>query len=95
MDDEGKARVTVTAQQMTNAINRALADAAAAGGDTEAAVELQMGTLGDAATTEFIIPEESLGELVSGGIKSLTVSSPVAAITFDQETLAGLKTRAT
>jgi len=87
-DSSGKATTTVTATQVNNAVSEAVA--AVAGTDKKAAVEIKVEASSSAKTVETTIPKAAINNVTGSNVQSLTVSSPVAAITFDQGTLAGI-----
>lgn len=76
------------------AVADAIAFAEAASG-TAAAVEIKVAAPADAAAVELTIPQTSIGALAEGRTELLTISTPVAAITFDSmalRTIAGAAT---
>lgn len=84
----GKASATVTASQVNTAVSAAVASVA--GTDKKAAVEIKVEADSSAKTVETTIPKTVISNVAGSDVQSLTVSSPVAAITFDQDTLAGI-----
>ncbi|WP_127581799.1 metallophosphoesterase [Paenibacillus koleovorans] len=75
------ASATVTAK----AVEDAIAFAEAASGT--AAVEIKVAAPADAKIIELTIPRTSIGAVAGGKTEALTISTPVASITFDDKAL--------
>lgn len=87
-DSAGKASATVTASQVNTAVSTAIASVA--GTDKKAAVEIKVEAASNAKTVETTISKTAINNVAGSDVQALTVSSPVASITFDQGTLAGI-----
>lgn len=94
VDDSGKASASVSQQQVSNAIAKATSDAAAKGQGTKPAIEIKVEVPSDAKTVEASIQASAIKQVASSDTQSMTISSPIAAITFDKETLAGIADKA-
>jgi uncharacterized repeat protein (TIGR02543 family) len=89
-DSNGNASATVTENQMTDAINKAIEAAAQKGGDTQAKVEIKVTAPAEAKSVETSIPKAVFTAVADGKTDKLTVSTPIAAITFDNEALSAI-----
>ncbi len=83
VDNNGKATAAVTSKQVSDAIRQALAEAQKQGSGTAAVVAIKVEAPADAAAVETSIPKEAMVLAADGKTAALTVSTPVAAITFD------------
>jgi hypothetical protein len=95
MDTSGKATASVTKDQVSAAVNSAVAEAKKQGEGTSAVVEIKVGAPANANSVETGIPKEAVGLVASGGTDALKVSTPVASIFFDTDALAGINKEAT
>lgn len=86
-DSNGNAAASVTESQMTDVINKAVEAAAQKGGNTQAKVEIKVTAPADAKSVETSIPKVAFATVADGKTDELTVSTPIAAITFDKEAL--------
>lgn len=91
----GNAAATVSRTQVSDAINKAMEEAEKQGEDMVARVEIKVEAPTDATTTEANIPKEAIDQASEAGIGALTISTPVASITFDNNTLSALSEEAT
>lgn len=82
---DGKATSPVTAAQMSDALAKAAEASKKTGG--EAMVQINVTGASSAKLVETTVPMESVRALVSGNVGGLTVSSPLASVTFDGESL--------
>lgn len=82
-DSNGKATAAVTESQVTDAMNKAVEVAATQGTGTEIQVEIRVTAPTDVKTVEASLPKAAVTEVAGSKISALTVSTPVAAITFD------------
>jgi len=87
-NSDGKASASVTTSQITAAISEATAEAASENG--QPAIEIDVEADSNATSVEATIPQAAIGDVADGDIQSLTVSSPIAEITFDQASLEGI-----
>jgi uncharacterized repeat protein (TIGR02543 family) len=95
VDSSGNAVATVSRTQVSDAIGKALAEAKKQGESTVARVEIKVETPADVATTATSIPKEAVTQAAEARIGALTISTPVASITFDANTLSTLSGEAT
>lgn len=86
-DGQGKATAAVTATQIAEAVNKAVTGATQQGAGTEARVAIQVQAPADAKSVETHIPGSAIKEVAGSAADELTVSSPVAALTFDKAAL--------
>ncbi|MDP4092400.1 MAG: Ig-like domain-containing protein [Bacillota bacterium] len=94
-DNSGKASTTVPQQQMSSAIDNAVSIAENQGQGTVAKVEIKVQAPDNAAAVETSIPAEAVNKAVDNGIQAITVTTPVAVITFDDKALSTISTEAT
>ena len=81
------ASASVSQSQLTSVIGKAIEAASANGGNTLAAVEIKVEAPSTATTVGTSLPTTALSQAANSGIQGLTVSSPVASITFDSAAL--------
>ncbi|HVI40772.1 MAG TPA: S-layer homology domain-containing protein, partial [Anaerovoracaceae bacterium] len=86
-DSNGNAAAAVTESQITDAVNKAVTAAAQKGNDTAAKVEIKVTAPANAKSVETSIPKASFNAVADSKIDSLTVSTPIASITFDDKSL--------
>ena len=94
VDSSGNAAATVSRAQVSDAISKAMEQAEKQGEGTVARVEIKVEASADATTAETIIPKEAVSQASEAGIDALTISTPVASITFDANTLSALSEEA-
>ena len=87
VDNSGKATATVTQTQVSDAIDKAVEEAQKQGNGTAAVVKIKVEAPADAKTVETNISKEAVSLAANGKIQALTVSTPVASITFDDKAL--------
>lgn len=85
---DGKATASVTQLQMSTAITTAQKAAASTGEAPH--VEIQVSGASGASTVETTLPKTAVQALVTGKMKTLTLSSNVADITFDAQAIAAI-----
>ena len=93
VDSNGNAAALVSQEQVSDAISKAMEEAKKQGEGTVARVEFKVETPQDATvatTTEASLPEGAVNQTLEAGIGSLTISTPVASITFDTTSLSSL-----
>ncbi len=95
VDSNGNAAVTVNQTQISDAISKAMEKAEKQGKGTVARVEIKVEASVDTITAETSIPKEAINQASEAGIGALTISTPVATITFDANTLSALSEEAT
>ena len=95
LDNRGKAAATVSQTQVSDTIAKAIAEVKKQGESTVAKVEIKVEAPAAATTAETSIPKESVRQASEAGIGLLTISTPVATITFDANTLSTLSREAT
>ncbi len=91
-DSQGTAKGLVTKEQLVGAITKAAEKAATA--EAAPTIEIQVSAQADAKTVKTSIPSEALDQVAASQVQTLTVSSPIASVTFDKETLNGLSSAA-
>ncbi len=91
----GNATATVTESRVNEIINLAIAQAAEKGVDTTANVEIKINAPVNSKSVELTIPQKSVSAVVSSSTEALTVSSPIADITFGDKALASISQAAT
>jgi len=82
----GSAAAAVTVSQVTDAVNKAAAAAAQAGASTAANVEIKVTAPADTKSVTTSIPKAAMDK-VANSTAGLTVTTPIAAITFDGNAL--------
>ena len=90
VDNSGNAVATVSREQVSDAINKAIEEAEKQGDSKEARVEIKVEASENATTVETIIPEDTLRQTLEADIDALTISTSVATITFDANALSNL-----
>lgn len=90
VDDNGKASAAVTQEQVSDAISQALAETQKQGNDTAVVVEIKVEAPADAKTVETSIPKEAMELAADGKADALTVSTPIASISFDADALSAI-----
>ncbi|HHW00852.1 MAG TPA: hypothetical protein GXX36_15045 [Clostridiaceae bacterium] len=85
-DESGKATANVTEEQLSDAINKAVTEAAKEEGKA-AMVEIAVSAATDAKSVEITIPAASIKAMNDSGINAITLATPFATITFDDEAL--------
>ncbi|HWR60235.1 MAG TPA: leucine-rich repeat protein, partial [Clostridia bacterium] len=91
----GSAAAAVTVSQVTDAVNKAAAAAAQAGAGTAANVEIKVITPAAAKTVETSIPKAAITGIANSKTNALTVTTPVASITFDKAAISAISKEAT
>ncbi|HYE82487.1 MAG TPA: S-layer homology domain-containing protein, partial [Clostridia bacterium] len=86
-DNSGKAAAAVTQSQLSDAVIQAVTEAAKQGEGTAARVEIKVEAPADASTVETGLPKAAVDQAAESKLEGLTVSTPVAAITFDEKAL--------
>jgi len=89
-DSSSKAAAAVSLAQVSEAISKAVEETKKQGGGTETRVEIKVEASAGAAIIETSIPKEAVDEASKAGVGELTISTPVASITFDNDTLSAL-----
>jgi hypothetical protein len=92
---DGKSIAAVTQTQISEAINQAVAEAQKQGEDVSARVEIKVDAPVDTTKVETRIPEESVKLAVEGRTKALTLTTPIASITFDMNALSTISAETT
>lgn len=90
VDGSGNAAATVARTQISDAISKAMEEARKRGESTAARVEIKVEAPADAGAVEISIPKEAVSQASETGIGALTISTPVASITFDTNALSTL-----
>lgn len=89
---EDKATAAVQADQLTQAVTRAVRDARAA--NSAPVVKVELAAAENARAVEVALPTQALQTLAAEQDARFTVSSPVAEVTFDKEALAAITDQA-
>mgnify|MGYP000855907278 CR=1 FL=1 len=95
VDSRGYATAIVSRIQVSDAISKAKEEARKQGEGTAARLEIKVQAPAAATTAETSIPKEAVSQAAEAGIGALTISTPVASITFDANTLSTLSGEAT
>lgn len=93
-DSNGKAAAAVTESQIKDAVSKAAEAAAKQGEGTAARVEIKVTAPAEAKTVETSLPKAAVAALTDDKIDDLTVTTPVAAITFDKAAIATISNEA-
>lgn len=91
-DAQGNTAASVSGAQFAETLMRAMAGADTQG--SQAVLEIKVAGGGNAASIGLSIPKSSFSSAVDSKIGGLTISSPIASITFDQNALATISDRA-
>lgn len=94
-DSNGKVAASVTESQVTDAVKRAVATVTTKGKDVQASVEIQVTAAAGAKSVEIGIPKASFNTVASSQVNALKVSTPIAALTFDDKALSTISNGAT
>jgi hypothetical protein len=86
-DGSGKATAAVTQAQVSEAVGKAVSEAAKQGNDAAAIVEIKVTASGNAKSVETSIPKAAVSEMAHNDKVDLKVSTPVADITFGKDAL--------
>jgi len=87
-----KATVAVPQQQLMEAINTATEEAGESGG---ARIAIQVEAPSGIPAVEIGLPKDSVKAAEQSGIEALTISNPVAELTFDKDAIAAIAGEAT
>ncbi len=88
-NSSGKAAASVTNKQIEDAVTKALENADHQSGRATL-VEIKVETDDDANSVEVSIPRTAMESVADNGINAVTISTPVANLTFDQDALDGI-----
>lgn len=94
IDSRGKASVRVTQEQISDAVAKAV-EVQKMDSTVKARVEIKVNASNNASAEEIIIPKKSITQVSDAGIDSLMISTPIATITFDTNTISTLSEEAT
>ncbi|MEN6312740.1 MAG: S-layer homology domain-containing protein [Clostridiaceae bacterium] len=83
-DSNGKATATVSENQVKEAVNKAVEEAAKQGEGTAAKVEIKVTAPAEAKTVEASLPKAAVTAVADSKTDALTTATPVATITFDK-----------
>lgn len=86
-DSSGKATASVTQAQVSDMISKAAEEAEKQGNGTAAVAEIKIDAAADAKLVEAVLPKIAVDAAAKSNLDALTVSTPVASITFDKEAL--------
>lgn len=85
VDQNGTARAAVTHEQMASAVSAAVAEATKQNGTARVEIKVEAPT--NTTSVEASIPKEAVKSTNDGKIEAVTLSTHVAAITFDRDAL--------
>lgn len=94
-DKDGKATAAVTEKEVTEAINKVIEAAAKMEKGTAANVEIKVSAPSDAKAVEVTLPKAAVDKVVSNKIAAMTVSTPIAVMSFDKESVKTVSQAAT
>jgi uncharacterized repeat protein (TIGR02543 family) len=94
VDNKGNAVASATQEQVSYAIDKALEEAKKQGEGTMAGIEIRVEAPSNTGAVETNIPEEAVNRAAKYGISTVTVSTPVASITFDASALSTISEEA-
>ncbi len=83
----GNASASVTESQVSDAVKKSIETASKESEGTAARVELKVQAPADSKSVETSLPKKALNEVAASDTAALTISTPVAAITFDNKSL--------
>lgn len=87
MDTSGKAMATVTEAQITDAVKKAVEEANKKGKGIKAKLEIQVNGAADAKSVETSFPKAAYAAMSDGQVDALTIVTPIATMTFDEDSL--------
>jgi hypothetical protein len=86
-DNSGKATAAVTQAQVSEAVGKAVSEAAKQGNDAAVIVEIKVTASDNTKAVETSIPKAAVSEIAHNDKVDLKVSTPVADITFGKDAL--------
>ena len=86
----GVSKAEISQNHIIDAINAVTAEASKHGEGTETQIEIKVETTGNVNTIETDFPKGAIDLLAEREIDSLKLNTPLAAITFDSDTLASI-----
>ncbi|MDP4094008.1 MAG: DUF5018 domain-containing protein [Bacillota bacterium] len=92
IDNSGKATAAVTQIQVNDAVRKAAEEATKQGNKTQVVVEIKVEAPADTKAVETSLPKTAVDIVADSKTNALTISTPIADITFDDksiETIAG------
>ena len=93
VDDSGKATATLTQAQVSEVVNKAVEEVAKQGNGMTAVVEIKVVASAAAKAVEVSLSKAAVDE-VAGSNVAVTISTPIAAITFDAKALDAISAQA-
>ena len=94
-DSNGTAAASVTQSQLTDALKEATEAAAKKGEGTQTKVEIRVNAPADTKSVETSIPLAAFIAVEASNTSALTVTTPIAALTFDAQALSAIAGGAT
>jgi uncharacterized repeat protein (TIGR02543 family) len=94
VDGSGNAAAAVSLTQVSNAISKAVEEARKQGEGALAKIEIKLEASADVTSTEVSIPKEAMSRTSEAGICAFTITTPIASITFDTDTLSAISDEA-
>ncbi|MDF3002924.1 MAG: cell wall-binding protein, partial [Bacillota bacterium] len=89
-DAAGKSNAAVSMDDMNKAMIGAVKEAEQRGGAITAGITIHIDAPQSSSSVTTGIPTEAIRQAVAEGIRTLTVSTPIASVSFDSETLSGI-----
>lgn len=90
VDSNGNAAAAVSRTQVSDAISKAVEEARKQGESAMARIEIKMEASTDVTSAEVSIPEEAVSHALEAGIDAFTVTTPIASIALDANTLSAI-----
>jgi len=94
-DEDGSDIASVTEDQIKDAVAKSIAEAQGKGDGSAADVEIRVTASGGLNEIRTTIPKAAVQEVTDKGINALTLSTPVADITFDKNAISTISRQAT
>ncbi|MDP4093418.1 MAG: hypothetical protein Q8920_08660, partial [Bacillota bacterium] len=91
----GNASASVTESQIADAVNKSIETAVKEGEGTTARVEVRINAPADSKSVEASLPKAALDTVAESRATAMTISTPVADITFDDKSLDTISGQAT
>ena len=93
-DTNGSAAVTVTNAQISEAVTKAIREAAKLEDGATAAVEIKIEAADNATSVSTTIPKTAISSIVESEVAKLTITTPVVTVIFDDTALAAINKKA-
>ncbi|HHW00796.1 MAG TPA: hypothetical protein GXX36_14760 [Clostridiaceae bacterium] len=86
-DEDGKTIAIVTESEITEAINKLNEAVENMGEDAAANLEIKVSAPADSETVEINLPKAAVDNVIDNELDTVTVSLPIASITFDKDSV--------